>query len=331
MCNKKNITRGNLCATAPVFYTSAHYITGTCDAVLLALLLLLKSYTMKTRHCFLALLMLPFLNLISCKHENVVSPKVPDVRLETSALLGKYLVDNSGKTLYFFSNDADGASNCTGGCLTNWPVFYVDSTKMLLATGLLAADFKTITTPSGAKQTTFKGWPLYYYAPAGVAEAAGETKGEGVGNVWYVAKPDYSIMIANFQLTGANTLNYLSNYTAGNGRTSYFCDATGNTLYSFARDSALKNKYTRPDFSNNAVWPMYETDNITVPSTLDKTLFEVMTFNGRKQLTYKGWPLYYYGADNNVRGSNKGITVPITQPPGAIWPVVVKAAPLAPR
>ena len=240
-------------------------------------------------------------------------------------------MDKDGKTLYYFSNDINGQSSCTGGCLTTWPIFYADSVTTTFSGGLPASDFKTIITAAGTKQTSYKGWPLYYYTPAGVAEAAGETKGEGIGNIWFVAKTKYSITIANFQLTGANGKAYLSNYTEGIGRTNYFCDENGNTLYSFGRDSAFKNKYTNPAFTNNATWPIYETDNITVPSTLDKSLFVVITFNGKKQLTYKGWPLYYYGPDNYVRGINKGITVPASQPVGAIWPVVIKDAVPAPR
>jgi predicted lipoprotein with Yx(FWY)xxD motif len=270
---------------------------------------------------------------ISCKNDPVVPPTPPrtDIHLATSATLGNYMVDKEGYTLYYFSNDANGQSNCTGGCLTAWPIYLADSTTTTYSDGLLAADFKNITTPNGVRQTTYKGWPLYYYAPSGTREAVGQTTGEGVGNVWFVAKPNYSIMIANHQLTGANGTNYLSNYTAGNGRTSYLCDEKGNTLYFFARDSAYINKFTTANFSNNAVWPIYEMDNITVPSTLDKSLFVAITFNGRKQLTYKGWPLYYFGADGNVRGVNKGITVPSTQPPGAVWPVATKDAVLAPR
>jgi predicted lipoprotein with Yx(FWY)xxD motif len=275
-----------------------------------------------------------FLTIIffSCKHDNVViTPARTDIHLDSNAAVGKHIVDKDGKSLYYFANDADGQSACTGGCLTTWPVFYADSATTTYTGGLSSGDFKTITTAGGVKQTAYKGWPLYYYAPGGMPEAAGETKGEGTGNVWFVAKTNYSITIANFQLTGANATNYLSNYTPGNGRTSYLCDERGNTLYSFARDSAFKNKYTRPDFSNNATWPIYEMENITVPSTLDKTLFVVTTFNGRKQLTYKGWPLYYYGADGFVRGVNKGITIPATQPAGAVWPVAIPSAVLAPR
>ncbi len=270
---------------------------------------------------------------VSCKNDTTVTtPPRTDIHLDSSsAAVGKHIVDKDGKTLYYFSNDVNGTSNCTGGCLTNWPIFLADTVSGTFTDGLATADFKTITTASGAKQTTYKGWPLYYYAPGGMAEAAGQTTGEGVGNIWFVAKPNYSITIANYQLTGANGINYLSTYLPGDGRTNYFCDEKGNTLYFFGRDSAFKNKYTRADFSNNATWPIYEMENITVPSTLDKSLFVVITFNGKKQLTYKGWPLYYYGPNNFVRGINKGITVPASQPVGAIWPVAIKDAVLAPR
>jgi predicted lipoprotein with Yx(FWY)xxD motif len=270
------------------------------------------------------------LSFISCKNDAPTTPPRTDIHLDSNATTGSHIVDKDGKSLYYFSNDVNGTSNCTGGCLTAWPIFYADSATTTFTSGLKASDFKTIVTGTGAKQTTYKGWPLYHYAPGGTQELAGETNGEGVGNVWFVAK-DYAVMIANYQLTGANNINYLGTYLPGDGRTSYLCDEKGNTLYFFGRDSAFKNRFTRADFSNNGAWPIYETDDIRVPSTMNKTLFVATTFNGRKQLTYKGWPLYYYGPDNFTRGSNKGITTPATQPVGSIWPVATKDAVLAPR
>jgi len=80
-------------------------------------------------------------------------------------------------------------------------------------------------------------------------------------------------MIANNQLVSAGNVNYLGTYTAGDGPTAYFTDGNGNTLYTFAKDSNLVNKFTKPDFSNNTVFPIYETDNITVPSILDKSFY----------------------------------------------------------
>jgi predicted lipoprotein with Yx(FWY)xxD motif len=285
------------------------------------------------KQCLLSFLVLGTMTILfnSCdKNDSNPNPAKKNIHLVTSPALGKYLVDKKGRTLYYFSNDANGLSNCSGGCATNWKPLNPDSTSNLYDEGLVAADFSSITSGSGDKQLTYKGWPLYYYTPGNVPEAAGETKGEGVGNIWFVAKPDYTIMIANYQLTGGNGVNYKNDYTIGDGRTSYFTDAKGNTLYLFKRDSSLNNNFTAADFSNNNIWPIYEASSITVPSTLNKSLFTLLDVFGRKQLTYNGWPLYHFGADNMVRGSTKGITIPASQPPGSIWPVATKDAASAP-
>ena len=242
------------------------------------------------------------------------------VSLATDPTRGQYLVDKDGYALYFFSNDYNGRNFCAGGCKAVWPYFYAANlTQASLGTGLNVADFDTIVV-NGTNQTRYKGWPLYYYAPNGTTlEPSGQITGENINN-WIVAKPDYTIMLANAQLVGNDGKNYLDTYVEGVGKTVYFTDAKGMTLYAFKPDSFNINKYTKPDFSNNATWPIYDTTKIVVPSILDKTLFASISVFGKKQLTYKGWPLYYFGPDANIRGNNKGISVP---KPG-IWPVVVK-------
>jgi len=45
---------------------------------------------------------------------------------------------------------------------------------------LRETDFGTFTTAANQRITTYKGWPLYTYAPGGVAEPAGATTGDGV-------------------------------------------------------------------------------------------------------------------------------------------------------
>jgi predicted lipoprotein with Yx(FWY)xxD motif len=268
----------------------------------------------------------------SCKNDKNTTPPPArtDIHLDSNATVGTHIVDKDGRSLYFFSNDVNGGlANCTGGCLTNFPIFTAPA-NTTVSGGLLSTDLATITLTSGVMQTTYKGWPLYYFSPSGVAEAAGQTGGEGVGNIWFVAKTNYSIMIANNQLIGGDNLHYMSDYTPGDGFTNYLSDGNGNTLYTFAKDSFLVNKFTKPDFSNNPTFPMYETTNITVPSTLAKSLFAVINVNGRNQLTFNGWPLYYFGADSLKKGSTKAITFPPTQPVGAIWPVVPKDKPAAP-
>ena len=191
--------------------------------------------------------------------------------------------------------------------------------------GLALDDFGTVTT-NGATQTTYKGWPLYYYAPGGVREAANQTTGEGVGGVWFVAKPDYTIQLAKGQLIGADDKHYKGDYTEGDGATTYFTDAQGRTLYVFTVDKKNDNNFTNGTEAHDANWPIYEATPDQVPSTLDKTLFGSIDVFGKQQLTYKGWPVYYFGADAQ-RGQTKGVSVPA---PG-IWPVVVKDIAEAPE
>ena len=255
------------------------------------------------------------------------APK-PLVQLSSSATLGNHLTDVDGNSLYYFSNDADGKNNCTGGCAALWPVYYAGDNlaQDALASGLDIKDFSTITTSDGKNETTYKSWPLYYYAPGGAREAAGQASGEAVGGIWFVAKPDYTIMLVNAQLVGNDGKNYTSTYTVGTGQTLYFSDGKGVTLYAFSPDNFNINNYTKPDFSNDATWPIYQTDQVVVPSTLDKTQFTSINVFGKKQLTYKGWPLYYFGPDGGVRGANKGVSVPT---PG-VWPVVTKDVAPAP-
>jgi len=266
-----------------------------------------------------------------CKkpHEPVPPPDEVDieVRIANSPTLGSYLADKSGHALYFFSNDFNGQNNCAGACEATWPYFFVDSLKAdnLGDTSLHIADFATITAANGKKQLTYKSWPLYYYAPlvggVNTPEVAGVTTGDAVGGVWFVAKPDYTIMLVNAQLTGNNGINYRSDYTEGTGRTLYFSDAKGVTLYAFRNDRLNKNNFTRSDFANNTNWPINENLKVVAPSTIDKTLFGSTDVFTRKQLTYKGWPVYYYGQDSTIRGKNKGVSAGGT--PGT-WPVIVR-------
>ena len=257
------------------------------------------------------------------------------IRLANSSTLGSYLTDKNGYALYFFSNDVAGTNNCTGGCTANWPIFNLDGlTQSQLDPGLLLSDFSSIATTTGS-QLTYKGWPLYTYSPGGVAEASGSTSGNGVGGIWFVAKPNYTIMLANLQLVGLDANNYVVSTTdvtsLGTGKTVFFTDQNGRTLYAFARDSLKVNKFTKPDFSNNAVWPIYVTSKVVIPSTLDKTLFDSITVYNQKQLTYKGWPIYYFGSDvdtaGKYRGNTKGVSVPVTL---NIWKVFINGIPAAP-
>ncbi|MFF2449634.1 beta-propeller fold lactonase family protein [Neobacillus sp. NPDC058068] len=100
--------------------------------------------------------------------------------------VGKYLADKEGMSLYYFTKDTLGVSNCSGKCLENWPPFYADNIKAV--DGFHNKNFGTITREDGQKQTTYKGYPLYYFVKD---QQAGDIKGQGVNNIWYVVGKDF--------------------------------------------------------------------------------------------------------------------------------------------
>lgn len=94
--------------------------------------------------------------------------------------LGSVLVDADGMTLYLFEPDAQGESTCYDTCEENWPVL---EGPVAAGEGLDAALLGTTTRTDGTVQATYNDWPLYYFAADG---AAGDTKGQGLQDVWWV-------------------------------------------------------------------------------------------------------------------------------------------------
>src|SRR5690606_29201771 len=89
-------------------------------------------------------------------------------------------------------------------------------------------------------------------------------------------------------------------------------------------DAYNQNNFTNEDFSNDGVWPIFHVDIDALPSTINAADFGEIDVHGRTQLTYKGNPLYYFGADA-ARGENKGVSFPV---PG-VWPVAGPQTPVA--
>jgi len=242
---------------------------------------------------------------------------VTGVKLVANAKFGNIVTDNNGRSLYFLSQDVAGSSTCLNGCAVTWPVFYVENPSF--GSGLVAADFAVITRPDGSKQTTYKGWPLYY----NMNDAKpGDTNGDAVANLWAIAKPDYAVMFGNAQLIGADGQQYTSQGVPGQEVSQYLTDANGHTLYSFKNDSSGKNKFTKADFSNNKNFPIDSVgQNVgSVPTILDKTKFITINVFGKTQLVYKGRPMYFAGADSAKRGNTKGVSLPT--PGAAVWKIL---------
>lgn len=102
--------------------------------------------------------------------------------------LGQIVTDPAGWTLYMFVPDEAGVPTCVADCAGNWPPLLVeDGVELLAGEGIDPALLSTVAHPEGGTQLKLGNWPLYYFANDG---AAGDTNGQGVGDVWFVIGAD---------------------------------------------------------------------------------------------------------------------------------------------
>jgi predicted lipoprotein with Yx(FWY)xxD motif len=100
--------------------------------------------------------------------------------------LGKIVVNGRGSTLYMFTRDARNKDNClkVSGCAAVWPPL-TSAGRPVAGPGIRRALIGTIRLPSGARQVTYAGHPLYMY----IADSGpGDTSYVGFsefGGSWY--------------------------------------------------------------------------------------------------------------------------------------------------
>src|SRR3954447_15764324 len=103
-----------------------------------------------------------------------------------SGPVGTYLTGAGGKTLYIFTKDSPNKSVCEGDCAAKWPPVIVSGDVPAAPSGVTGA-LTTFARSDGSMQLAINRLPLYYFAPD---TKAGDTTGQGVGGVWFVATPD---------------------------------------------------------------------------------------------------------------------------------------------
>ena len=92
------------------------------------------------------------------------------------------LTNPAGMTLYVFDKDVAGSgkSVCNADCAVKWP-------PLAAASGASAnGDYAPIKRDDGASQWSYKGKPLYLWFKD---QKPGDMTGDGVNNVWHVARP----------------------------------------------------------------------------------------------------------------------------------------------
>jgi predicted lipoprotein with Yx(FWY)xxD motif len=197
----------------------------------------------------------------------------PQVGLGGNAQLGKFLVGANGMTLYTFSSDTEGVSNCADECAANWPPMTVESAEALTAQPGLAGEIGSIERADGGFQATLNGMPLYFW----VADMKpGDATGQGVGGVWFVAALPTVSVSENADLgpilTGPN----------------------GMTLYTFANDTAGASTCTD---GCAVAWPPLTVaagETVMAGEGVTGELATITRADGSLQVTYNDMPLYYW-------------------------------------
>lgn len=219
------------------------------------------------------------------------------------ATLGTYFTDPEGMALYIFLKDTpnSGESTCYDQCEANWPVFSAEE-PLTLPEGV-PGELGTIERTDGTMQVTYNGWPLYYFIKD---EQPGDTMGQDVGDVWYLAVPVEDAgatpaaeseveasPAASPMAMGGTTIMTSENADLG----TIFTDAEGMTLYIFLKDTPNSGESTCYDQCEQN-WPVFSADEpLTLPDGVSGELGTIERTDGTMQVTYNGWPLYYWAAD----------------------------------
>jgi predicted lipoprotein with Yx(FWY)xxD motif len=146
----------------------------------------------------------------------VIDPAPATVRISHHETFGDYLTGPNGMTLYVFTKDRPGVSNCSGQCLANWPPLILESGARLVPPVGLKGSLGTITRADGRTQVTYNGMPLYYWYND---KKAGDTTGHNVNKVWFVAQtglfPDTAGHWASSDVANAVKAGWVGGYPDG--------------------------------------------------------------------------------------------------------------------
>lgn len=219
------------------------------------------------------------------------------VEVGTNPFVGPFLTDLDGYALYIYGADVPGdcnnapVSNCYDDCAIAWPIF--DAGERVLDATLDDAVFGTIQRTDGTFQTTYYGWPLYYYKSDTAPNAI---NGQGKAKTWFAA-----------EVTLPNLMIMRTPVAAGGVR--YLSDIRGFTLYALAGDQ-LGGMGSGPvshcDGACADVFAPFAPGDVVPVTTLEPRDVSVFVRGRQLQGAYKGAPLYY--ATTDVRpGEQTGV------------------------
>jgi len=231
--------------------------------------------------------------------EASTAPAGPAALATATSDLGTFLTGANGMTLYYFTRDAfAGHSVCAGGCATAWPPLLVGEDAEITAGDGVTGVVGQIERPDDTYQVTYDGRPLYYFAKDA---AAGDTTGQEVGGVWFVALADGTSPANPPAIELAASTTDLGTFLTGKD---------GMTLYYFTKDEEPGVSVCEGDCATN--WPPLTVPAGSWPAAGDGVTGAVSVAprsDGSWQVTYDGRPLYYFAKDaaaGDVTGQGVG-------------------------
>jgi predicted lipoprotein with Yx(FWY)xxD motif len=221
---------------------------------------------------------------------NVVTPAfklmLSTVGLGGNDELGEFLVAANGMTLYLFTQDEAGMSNCYEGCAAAWPPLLVAAGETPALADGIPGELGTTERDDGTIQVTYNDSPLYFWASD---VEPGDATGQGVNDVWFVIEPQAMAESA----AAAPAVMLGGNEELGE----FLVAANGMTLYLFTQDEAgMSNCYE----GCAAAWPPLLVAAGETPALADGIPGELGTTerdDGTIQVTYNDSPLYFWASD----------------------------------
>lgn len=216
------------------------------------------------------------------------------VKLTDHPTYGKLLTDSTGRSLYVQARDVPntGAVANLGEVGRFYPPFYAESVAG--GNGINVSEFGYLTRADGKRQTTFRGWPLYYYLND---KAPGDAKSQGANNITFLAKPDYTVMVRENTTRGI-----------------YLSDTMGAALLVRDGDTATG---PAPGYAPFRAFPALG----PAPLVQAADFAETVGPSGEPQTTYRGQPLFSYSGQSRpgaITGDTDGYR-PIILAPGGTF------------
>lgn len=236
------------------------------------------------------------------------------LKVSTVPGLAPIVTSATGRTVYRFDNDSANPSKttCLGECAQTWEPVMEGSGVVVEGGGIDEAKLGTVARPEG-KQVTLKGWPLYYFKDD---VKLGQLAGQGSGDVWFAisptggkAKPTTAVKEKPAK-PGVQVLKVSS----VDGFMPFVTNEKGRTVYRFDNDS---NNPARTTCFGDCLkkWePVLAGENgfEVRGSQIKKGDVGTIDRPEGKQLTLKGWPLYYFHTDKKL-GQTAGYGI------GNVW------------